>query len=111
MMAAPARKSMESGSGASFHAGTRAYSAYDPIDVAYATRSPTRTPVTPGPTFETMPEPSAPGVNGMDGGLYSPLRTYVSTKFTPETWISTRASPGPGSGTGISSNWMTSGPP
>src|SRR5947207_666691 len=111
MIAAPDRKSTDAGSCASFHDGTDANSAYDPIDVAYATRSPTCTSVTPTPSFATTPAPSAPFVNGIDGGLYNPLRTYVSTKFTPDTWISTNASPGPGSGTATSSYFKTSGPP
>ena len=45
-------------------AGTTAYSAYAPKPPAHATRSPTRTSLTPGPTATTSPAPSPPSVTG-----------------------------------------------
>ncbi len=53
----------------SLSARTAAYSAYVPAIIVYATRSPTRTFSTSGPTSATVPAPSEPSVNGSAGGL------------------------------------------
>src|SRR5205823_8033544 len=50
---------------------TAACSAYAPGTIAYATRSPLRTRVTPSPTPSPVPAASEPGVKG-SGSLYKP---------------------------------------
>src|SRR5262249_30662168 len=111
MIAAPTLKSMWSGSFTSLHDGTTAYSAYDPGVIAYATRSPTRTSVTPSPTVLIVPAPSSPGVRGSGAAFDNPDQKKMSKKFSPAAAILTTASPLPAIGAGTSSYFNTSGPP
>jgi hypothetical protein len=77
-----------------------------------ATRSPTRSPVTPWPTASTTPAASMPGVSGSFGlTTYSPCRNRTSAKFTPIAWTLTSTMPGRTSGFATSESARTSGPP
>ena len=73
-----------------------------------ATRSPSATRVTPGPTRWTIPTPSWPGTNGGFGLTgQSPFAAWMSVWHRPEDPIFTSTWPAPGSGIGRSS--MTTG--
>ena len=62
-----------SGNEAMTLAGATPYSSYAPTVSAVATRSPTRSAVTPSPTASTVPPTSAPSTNGSLCG-YEPDR-------------------------------------
>src|SRR3954468_9764163 len=99
MAAAAVLASTEPGRTTRRSAGESAFSAYDPVKLTPATRSPTSTAVTPEPTATTLPAASVPGTHGRAPG-YWPVRWYTSTKFTPTASSLTSASPGPGFGSG-----------
>ncbi len=77
------------------------------------TRSPTLRDVTPGPSLVTTPEGSTPGVSGkVTRRAYLPARTTASSvRFTDTAWTLMSTSPGPGSGIGTSSSFITLGGP
>ncbi len=61
-----------------------------------------------------VPASSIPGTYGgssTSGGPCRPDRSTVSVGFTVAAATRIRTSPGPGSGTGFSTIWRTSGPP
>src|SRR5256885_8831131 len=59
--------------------------------------------VTLGPTASITPAPSWFGTTSPSGSAVA-RRAFQSVGFTPETTILTRTSPGPGSGTALSTN-------
>ncbi len=77
---------------------------------AYASNPPGARWVTPSPTASTTPAASMPMEAGIFSG-YKPVRWYTSMKFRPMAWWRMRISPGPGSPTGTSTIWSSSGPP
>ena len=103
---APRSNDATSGSSTTCRAGTTAYScAVPPAGRRWAasqihTRSPSSAASTPCPTASTTPEPSWFGTCGgstaTPGSL--PRRVFQSVGLTPERWIRTRTSPGPGLG-------------
>ena len=80
---------------------------------ATVTRSPTLRLVTPGPSLTITPDGSTPGTSGsVTGRAYLPARTLVSSvRFTETAWTLISTSPGPGSGVGTSSSFITPGGP
>src|SRR6185369_6220546 len=80
---------------------------------ATVTRSPTLRWVTPSPTLTTTPDGSTPSTSGsFTGRAYLPARTLVSSVRLIETaWTLSNTSPGPGSGVGTSSSFITLGGP
>ncbi len=73
MTAAAVSRSTPSGTGTTADAGSTAWRAALPSVCGQATRSPSRTPSTPGPTERTVPAASLPPTNGGDVG-YTPSR-------------------------------------
>ena len=115
---APRSKLAESGSVTTCERGISAYSCAVPSGRPWAasrtqTRSPTSPASTPAPTASTTPAPSwfgtCAGSTGVPGSL--PRRDFQSVGLTPERWIRTRTSPGPGSVSGLSTSVSTSGSP
>src|ERR1051325_7539779 len=80
---------------------------------AVVTRSPTLRLVTPSPTFATTPDGSTPGTSGsFTGRAYLPARTLQSrVRLTETACTLSSTSPGPGSGVGTSSSFITPGGP
>ena len=76
------------------------------LPAATTTRSPSAHPVTPGPSFATVPEASWPCVTtgSWDGKV--PLMRLRSEWQMPQNATLTSTSPGPGSGIGTSSTAM-----
>jgi hypothetical protein len=112
---APTARSIPSGSGTAWCAGSVTYSAAVPKGRCHwafhvQTRSPTRDSGTPAPTASIVPAPSLCGT--MRGkAIGRPLaiaRDFTSEGFTPDQAMRTRTSPGPGVGVGSSSTRSTS---
>src|SRR5207248_5094127 len=84
-----------------------------PMRSATVTRSPTLRSVTPAPSLATTPDGSTPSTSGsLTGRAYFPARTLVSSvRLTETAWTLSSTSPGPGSGVGTSSSFMTPGGP
>ena len=75
------------------------------------TRSPSFTPLTPGPTASTTPATSPDGENGSSGfAWYLPRVISVSKKLSAAALTAISASPGPGCGAAMSSMTRPSGP-
>src|SRR5919199_502668 len=90
--------------------GTAAFSAKPPPGSGgvASPRAPAKRP-TSSPTAATVPETSAPGVNGSSGrSWYSPRQRRMSKKFRAAASTSTITSPGAGSGSSTSSSFRTS---
>src|ERR1700736_4597883 len=76
------------------------------------TASPTAKSVTPLPTASTMPAQSYPRPAGNIGdSTYLSLRHIESARLMPIAFTLIRTSCGPGTGTSVSINCRTSGPP
>src|SRR5216684_3502565 len=102
---------MASGSWTSRSAATTRWVRYAPSGRIYATRSPTLKSVTASPISATTPAASAPGISGVDGQGYRPLRKYVSMKLTPIARCTMRTSPRPGLAVSSAVHSSASGPP
>src|SRR6266511_152606 len=116
---APRSNDATSGRNTTWRAGTTAYScAVPPAGRRWAasqtqTRRPSSAASTPRPTASTTPEPSWFGTCGGSTAAPDalPRRDFQSVGLTPERWILTRTSPGPGSISGLSTSVRTSGSP
>src|SRR5262249_34193793 len=103
---------MPAGIGKTLAASITTSSAYDPVPVNAATRSPAFRLVTPGPTSLTTPAASMPGVKGKAGfSWYCPETSSRSAKLIPAACTAMRTAPSRIGGDEASPTTSFSGPP